>query len=1115
MSKYKKGMYVRCPIDYEDDRYPRMFATGQIDSVDNDFNMVTVEFHNIEGDISTEIIYSHVHSKKEYLIKEIRRCSIMENSKIVLSDFNGGRIVSKKGREDGLYTYYVELENGNIGMYSEEDILAHFTRGEISPVIQMLDYEFHNSFWYEKRSLPSESMHIINNFAHGFNTLIGARAYLMTHQIDTIIRAICEEPCRFMLADEVGLGKTIEACVIMNGLKKKKHKFRTLIIAPNSLCRQWQNELDLKFWIEAKIIENPIDLEKEEILLLPLEEIRKYSIKDILKKKWDLCIVDETHRLVKMDSEYKIILEISKEITNILLLSATPIQERKEEFLSLLKLLNPKKYVNMSEIDFNSIYKKSQKIKSHISSMYGELDDFDEEVAEDILDELEEVSEILNDSIVNKLIKEIDIDSDDNGLEIIKIVLAYISENYQIENNIIRHRRAEIKDKLAERACTIIDYDMSGSELNYYERDTYEVLLNYIDVIQKNNIGYNVAEYVKILLSSMFSSPWALKDVISYRISLIEENKYSSFRNLQQNTVNAINKVLPSTKETESLMEVQRALRFWCRAAEDEFNKLEELYNDPDLINGRLIKMLDYIEEEYDNTKYVIFSSWTSTVEKTKSLLEEKYGKDAVAGFYSNMDEADLEKNVFKFQSKKECRFMVCDELGGEGRNFQIADKIIHVDIPFSPITLEQRIGRLDRIGRNKDNEVESIVMLSNDNVESDLFNLWDEGLNIFRESLSGMEIALEDIQNQITNALSKDINNSVGDILENIKLNSANMKKLVNKERHFDLARNLDRATEEKINKLIEKFDSSNGELMGRTMKNWAVASGFHADYENANNNDIILYKPQNVGIKSLKNTLFMLPDTREIIKRNKKNAGVFRGTFSRETAVKNEELIFFAPGETIFDSIMRNSQEGYRGRCCAVKLESNDIQWTGFVFKWNVKFNMDAILDKDINILEANKSQGYLPLEQITTIVKVTGNDDIDENIIKDMRLSNHIHIGKRHGETELVRTSKELDMSNLEYFMRKYPKAEWRSIVKESFDKAANEAKKKVIRSLDINKVRKDFEKVLNGKIASNIYFENNKIEIDKQEKLEKVLKSVEEGIKTAKLELDSVLYLWSER
>src|SRR5690606_28651334 len=118
--------------------------------------------------------------------------------------------------------------------------------------------------------------------------------------------------------------------------------------------------------------------------------------------------------------------------------------------------------------------------------------------------------------------------------------------------------------------------------------------------------------------------------------------------------------------------------------------------------------------------------------------------------------EAELEQAADTFQADRSCQVLLTDELGGEGRNFQIADAIIHVDLPWSPARIEQRIGRVDRLGRR--GNVISIVPYARGTIEEDLFSIWSSVFQLFNQSMSGLEIALEEVQTELVSSLATSV---------------------------------------------------------------------------------------------------------------------------------------------------------------------------------------------------------------------------------------------------------------------------------------------------------------------------------------------------------------------
>lgn len=111
------------------------------------------------------------------------------------------------------------------------------------------------------------------------------------------------------------------------------------------------------------------------------------------------------------------------------------------------------------------------------------------------------------------------------------------------------------------------------------------------------------------------------------------------------------------------------------------------------------------------------------------------------------------------------------DESGGEGRNFQCADYVVHIDLPWDANAIEQRIGRLDRMGRESDRPIVSVVPYAEETLEEELFKFWDNGLKLFNHSLSGLEIIMNDINTAIVTAIIKDFRFGLTNEIQNAAL--------------------------------------------------------------------------------------------------------------------------------------------------------------------------------------------------------------------------------------------------------------------------------------------------------------------------------------------------------
>jgi ATP-dependent helicase HepA len=192
-----------------------------------------------------------------------------------------------------------------------------------------------------------------------------------------------------------------------------------------------------------------------------------------------------------------------------------------------------------------------------------------------------------------------------------------------------------------------------------------------------------------------------------------------------------------------------------------------------------------------------------------------------ITRFSCDMDGDLLERSADKFQVDDECQILLSDELGGEGRNFQVADYIIHVDIPWTPAQLEQRIGRVDRLGRS--GKVTSIVPFAKNTIEEDLFDIWQNAFGLFTKSMSGMEIALEGIQDELRKALAKSIRNGLSEIKDNMIERSKELENIVEEERYFEQGA-INQRRREQIRATSEKY--RDGKVVKDAFLAWADLS-------------------------------------------------------------------------------------------------------------------------------------------------------------------------------------------------------------------------------------------------------------------------------------------------
>ena len=338
------GMYVRVPleIDRQDSEF-RDFKLGQIHSINDIANTALVYLHEFNKDDSEEI---------ECSLDYLHRCRILPDTNFtVLHEEKKGRLLIHCDDEWTLgefLEYYALFDNEKIvTRISEEQIAVTSNRQNPDPYDQLLAYELQNPVWKFNRDRLVESYSELHNATFGIEELVGARLMLLSHQAEVVARVLADSSCRYILADEVGLGKTIEACVILKGLIRRSSSLATLIITPASLVKQWQNELDAKFWLDIPIIYSPVQLQPRTQSLryiVASEDIAEDTAlwNALSKQPWELLIIDEAHHVHKTPTLYSHTRQLSAISKHVLVLSATQIQRRAKEFFALLAIMNQK-----------------------------------------------------------------------------------------------------------------------------------------------------------------------------------------------------------------------------------------------------------------------------------------------------------------------------------------------------------------------------------------------------------------------------------------------------------------------------------------------------------------------------------------------------------------------------------------------------------------------------------------------------------------------------------------------------------------------------------------------------------------------------------------------------
>ena len=514
--------------------------------------------------------------------------------------------------------------------------------------------------------------------------LSNARTEILPHQIFAAHRVVSSARRRFLLADEVGLGKTIEAGMIWQALAQRGQAKRTLIVTPAGLTTQWQEEMQEKFGALFEVFGrdfqaiNPRIWDLKATAIASLDTLKRAEHKRVLleNRKWDLIIFDEAHRLSAMDygsgktektHNYRLAEEVSQKHYSdaLLLLTATPHQgeENHSRFKNLISLLE--EGVNFAGLEEEGLF-------------------------------------------------------DRTGLPFTQLVIRTPKKDVTDS-----HGHKVFKGRQTHR----LPFKMYADEEKFYKavtdyiRDGYQMLERVNDPHQRRAAGFLLTTFQKLNASSTA----AIKSAMSKRLGRLKGQ-------LEE---------LPAREEEEEALlderyegenEEQAVLKDDTAILKDEIDRVASLLEmkvKRDRKLDELLNLTEHIAKEsprQKEEKVLIFTEYRETQRYIVGELEAKYGKGCVVVIHGDMklerrEEVEMETDAIwppfqkdgalvapttkrtsqrLFRDHEKVRFLVSTEAGGEGINLQFCHICVNYDLPWNPMRVEQRVGRVYRYGQTK-----------------------------------------------------------------------------------------------------------------------------------------------------------------------------------------------------------------------------------------------------------------------------------------------------------------------------------------------------------------------------------------------------------------------------
>jgi ATP-dependent helicase HepA len=503
-------------------------------------------------------------------------------------------------------------------------------------------FDNHAMFALRRRSL--ELLHRSRQSpVRGF---IGGRIDLIPHQLYIAQEVANRHAPRVMLSDEVGLGKTIEACLILHRLLLSGRANRILILVPESLVHQWFVEMLRRFnvWLHIFDAERCASIEAGEPDANPFldDQLVLTSIdflaadprraEQAVAAGWDMLVVDEAHHLEWSEAapsrEYQVVEELSWQSAGLLLLTATPEQLGVESHFARLRLLDPDRYRDLASFQAES---KDYKATA--------------EVAEKLRD----------------------------------------------DTPLTKKDMASLRRLLAHDA----QLEQQLTELGQGKAEARSALLE--DLLDLHGPG-----------------------------RVLFRNTRTGMKGFPKRTLRLAR--LEAGAEAEHWLD-HVSTEFAGDARDTKLQASLDLAKDPRVL--WLVKLL----QELDPQKVLVI---TRTIEKAEAIDEalRRHLTVKTGIFHEGLTLLQRDRNAAWFAEPDGARLLICSEIGSEGRNFQFAHHLVLFDLPLNPELLEQRIGRLDRIGQTADIQIHVPYLVHSP--QEVLARWYHEGLNAFESNLEG-----------------------------------------------------------------------------------------------------------------------------------------------------------------------------------------------------------------------------------------------------------------------------------------------------------------------------------------------------------------------------------------
>lgn len=650
----------------------------------------------------------------------------------------GDKVRKKDKMEEIGMVHSIEYFNGEpfygiaiqekIQYVAEQELMLYIGQNSVKDNLLGNHFGYYHDFQKALTFLKISHSNSIKNNIYAMNT---SKTIFYEYQYKPLIKFINSYRRRILICDEVGLGKTIEAGLIMKELDARGELDNALIVTPANLRYKWLSEMRNRFGENYVILKNKefgeildgnrsiLEKYKKQRFIISIEAIRSKEVEskiEVSTQEWSFLIVDEAHSLRNKNRQHRVIKALSARTQAIVFLTATPVHIAKANLFNILNILDEQQYENLrsfeQQLDANS------PIVLALNAISRKNPDL-----EKVKNLVKKIEYLYMDNPIYKDILRIIDESSQNGVSTDAIVEIQrnLSDLHLIGPIYNRTLKKDVYLKRAKRVPHKISVTFSEEE-----QSLYEYLL---EKTRKN---------VELKLDS---------GAAALSLCRAKQKMSSSLHAHRENLESKLDTFYLSDEDLDlSLFE------------EDEISFPDQhKFTETQIADSKFLRLTQVLEEiQSYSTKAILFAFFKDTLFYLENMLTKKKIKTFI--LYGGVSMADRHQLIDSFKEEKDFCVLLSSRVGSEGIDLQFCNTIINYDLPWNPMELEQRIGRIDRIGQNSEYiHIFNFGMLStiDDRIISRLY----DRIELFEGTIGILEPIMDNILSDWTkNIFSQDL---------------------------------------------------------------------------------------------------------------------------------------------------------------------------------------------------------------------------------------------------------------------------------------------------------------------------------------------------------------------